>query len=70
MNTHRLALFRFWIPLLLMLAVVLFLLWDEHKAHIIGVLPWLVIAACPLMHLFMHRKHRHSGGRNDRNPER
>ncbi|ROU00458.1 DUF2933 domain-containing protein [Marinobacter sp. R17] len=66
MNTHRLGLFRFWIPLLLMLAVAVFLLWDEHKTQIIGALPWLVIAACPLMHVFMHRGHRHHNDKDDR----
>jgi hypothetical protein len=32
----------------------------EHTAHVFTVLPWLLIAACPLMHLFMH--HGHHGG--------
>jgi hypothetical protein len=39
-----------------------FFLMMEHTAHIFGVLPWLLILACPLMHLFMHRGHGHSGG--------
>jgi hypothetical protein len=24
---------------------------------VLGVLPWLLLAACPLMHLFMHHGH-------------
>ena len=35
-----------------------FLLSAEHRAHAIGVLPFLLILAlCPLMHLFMHGGH-------------
>lgn len=29
----------------------------EHGAHIIPFLPWLLLLACPLMHLFMHGGH-------------
>ena len=34
-----------------------FYLLTEHTAHVFGVLPYLLIAACPLMHLFMHHGH-------------
>ena len=36
------------------LIIVLVLLWTEHLAHALGYLPYLLILACPLMHLFMH----------------
>ena len=39
-----------------------YLLWTEHKAHIIEFLPWLILLLCPLMHLFMHRHHGGHGG--------
>ena len=32
----------------------------EHKAHLSGILqyvPLLLVLACPLMHVFMHRNH-------------
>ncbi|APT57328.1 Hypothetical protein RMHFA_02043 [Roseomonas mucosa] len=29
----------------------------EHYAHVLGVLPYLLLLACPLMHLFMHHGH-------------
>ena len=46
-----------------LLAVAAFLLWTEHRAHVMGVLPYVLLLLCPLMHLFMHRKHRgHHGG--------
>ena len=40
------------------LAIALFFLWQEHRAHLLVALPWLLLLACPLMHLFMHRGHR------------
>ncbi|MGH1569806.1 DUF2933 domain-containing protein [Methylobacterium sp. P31] len=30
-----------------------------HESHILGALPYLLLLACPLMHLFMHRGHGH-----------
>ena len=35
--------------------VGLVLLFTEHRAHVFEVLPWLLLAACPLLHLFHHR---------------
>ncbi|WP_181700843.1 DUF2933 domain-containing protein [Chthonobacter albigriseus] len=29
----------------------------DHWTHVLGVLPYLVILACPLMHVVMHRGH-------------
>lgn len=40
---------------------LLFLL-AEHRAHVLPFLPWLFLAACPLMHLFMHGGHGHGPG--------
>ena len=42
------------------LGVAGYFLITEHTAHFFGALPWLLLAACPLMHLFMH--HGHHGG--------
>jgi len=44
-------------------AVALFFLLAEHKAHLYGWLPFILLAACPLMHLF----HGH-GGHGKHNP--
>lgn len=38
-----------------------FFLVAEHRAHVIPLLPWLLVAACPLMHVFMHGSHRGHG---------
>lgn len=41
--------------------IALLLLVFEHRAHLLGWLPWLFLLACPLMHLFMHGGHGHGG---------
>jgi hypothetical protein len=40
-------------------AGALFYLLTEHRPHFFGWLPYLIILACPLMHVFMHRGHHH-----------
>ena len=44
-----------------------FFLLTEHWAHVLGVLPYLLILACPLMHLFMHGSH---GGHSGKTPNK
>ena len=47
------------------LAIAAFFLITEHTAHFFGALPWLLLAACPLMHLFMHHGHGGHSGHGD-----
>ncbi|TXH86672.1 DUF2933 domain-containing protein [Thauera aminoaromatica] len=47
------------LTLLVALVVGGFYLVTEHTAHLFGALPYLLVLACPLMHVFMHRGHRH-----------
>jgi hypothetical protein len=47
-----------WIGFAVVAAVFL---WTEHRAHLLGWLPFLLLAACPLLHLFMHGGHGHGG---------
>lgn len=35
-----------------------------HGAHLAAALPFLVLAACPLMHIFMHGGHGHHHGQD------
>ena len=44
------------------LLVAAFFLLAEHRAHVLPYLPWLILLACPLMHVFMHGKHGSHGG--------
>ena len=53
-----------WLGWVLMTGIALFFLWEEHEAHILGALPWLLFLACPLIHLFMHGGHGHGGGKH------
>ena len=50
----------------LFLAIALFFLWEEHRAHILGALPYVLLLACPIIHLLMHRGH---GGHGRGGPE-
>lgn len=50
-------------------AIALFYLLSEHRAHLFGILPYLLLVACPLLHRFMHHGHgRH--GRHDTGDQR
>jgi hypothetical protein len=55
------------LALLGFLAIAAFFLITEHTAHFFGILPFLLLLACPLLHLFMHGKHGgHGEGDGDR----
>ena len=51
-----------------------FFLLSEHRAHVLPYLPWLLLAACPLLHMFMghghggHGKQNHDHGTDRRDP--
>jgi peptidoglycan/LPS O-acetylase OafA/YrhL len=52
------------------LIVAGFFLLTEHTAHVFGLLPYLLLAGCLLMHLFMHHGHRGGHGQMSRsNPD-
>ena len=50
------------------LLIAAFFLFSEHRAHALGLLPFLFFLACPLLHLFMHRGHGGHGGRDSTPP--
>lgn len=54
------------------LIVVAFFLTTEHRAHLFGLLPFLLLLACPLLHMFGHGGHGgHAGhGEHARSEER
>ena len=45
------------------------LLLAEHRAHVLPYLPWLLLAACPVMHMFMHHG-RHGDHAKHASPKR
>ena len=56
-----------WLGLCLFLAIAAFFLWEEHRAHILGALPYALLLLCPIIHLFMHRGHGdHAAGHGGR----
>ena len=54
---------RYAISFLVFGAIAAYFLLSEHRAHFIGALPFLLLLACPLMHIFMH--HGHGGKGSD-----
>ena len=48
-------------------AILGFLIYEGHGAHLLGYAPYLLILACPLMHIFMH--HGGHGGRDHHDHE-
>ena len=53
---------RYALGLLVFGAVAAYFLLSEHRAHFFGALPFLLLLACPFMHMFMHRGHAEHGG--------
>ena len=43
-------------------AALVFLFFGEHRVHLLGWLPFLLLLACPLLHLTMHGGHGGHGG--------
>ena len=50
----------------LFLAIALFFLWEEHKAHILGAVPYVLLLVCLILHPLMHRGHGSDGGGGSR----
>lgn len=55
------------IVLIAFLAIAGFYLITEHRAHVLGFLPFLLLLACPLLHVFMHGGH--GGDGNGKPPQ-
>ena len=52
---------RYGVGFLIFGATTAYFLLTEHLAYVVGALPLLILLACPLMHVFMHRGHGHHG---------
>ena len=55
---------RYAIGLIVFGAIALYFLLSEHRAHLFFALPFLLLLACPLMHVFMHHGHGGHAGKN------
>ena len=53
-----------WVVTLALAALGVYL-FANYTGHIITALPYLLLLACPLMHLFMHGGHGHHHGRRE-----
>ena len=56
------------IALCVVAAVAAYFQLTEHRAHLAGILPYALLALCPLMHLFMHHGHGHGNAPHTRRP--
>lgn len=59
---------RYSVGWVVLAAVAAWFLWAEHRAHLLGALPYLILLLCPLMHVFMHRGHHGHRHRGDPSP--
>ncbi len=44
------------------LIIAVFFLFTEHRAHVFGILPFVLLLLCPILHFLMHGKHGGHGG--------
>ena len=51
---------------IMLVAIVGFYVLREHWGHALGVAPYLLLLACPLMHIFMHGGHGHDHAVRDK----
>lgn len=52
------------LALFLFLAIAAFFLFTEHRAHLFGALPYLLLLACPFLHMMMgHGGHDRGGAK-------
>ncbi len=54
------------IALLGLFAIIAFFLFTEHRAHLFGVLPYILLLLCILFHLFGHGGEGHTPKRDDK----
>ena len=65
-STGRWLRSRTGLVLLAFLGIAGFFLVTEHTAHVFGILPYVLLLLCPLLHLFMHGGHGdHAGHGSD-----
>lgn len=55
-----------WSVVLVIGLIGLIFLLKNHTSHVLVALPYLILLACPFMHLFMHKGHKGHGGESSR----
>ena len=62
----------YWLLVCAFVAIAVFYVWNDHRSHLWGALPYVLLLACPFMHMLMHRHHGESGashGEPDAHPK-
>jgi hypothetical protein len=68
MNTKQRSQIKSWLrpPAFLVLCgfliIAAFFLLTEHRAHVFGILPFVLLLLCPILHFLLHGKHGGHGG--------
>mgnify|MGYP000400864692 CR=1 FL=1 len=57
--------YRTWLAFAGFSLVAAFFLYTEHRAHVFGLLPFLFLLACPLLHVFAHGGHGAHGSQKE-----
>lgn len=53
-------------PIVLAVAIALgYWIYSNHLDHAMELLPYSILLLCPLMHVFMHGKHKHGDHKQD-----
>lgn len=64
-NTSAQTQSRSWWAFAGFIAIAGFFMFTEHRAHLFGILPFLFLLACPLLHMFHHGGHGGHGAHDD-----
>jgi Protein of unknown function (DUF2933) len=56
-----------WVAAAMTVVIVVFYLLREHWGHVAGYWSYLLLLACPMMHLFGHGGHSHDAGHGTTN---
>lgn len=51
-----------WVIIAVIGVVGLVFLLRDHTSHVLSLIPYLILLACPFMHLFMHKHHENKNG--------
>jgi hypothetical protein len=46
-----------WVAFLSFVAIAAFFFWTEHRAHLLGALPYILVFLALVVHVLMHRRH-------------
>lgn len=64
-NVKKSPIIALWAVACALSAIAVFSLWQDHRPHLSSALSFAFLLACPLLHLFLHGRHKHREGGAD-----